>query len=827
MRILSKATLVFSTSILALGLASVATAQVEDEVIVTATKRAETIFDVPLAVTAVSGETLSKAQIRDISDLQKIAPALTFSQSTGGLQSVFSIRGIGTAGNNTGLEQSVGVIIDGVYRGRPGAAMNDYININQIEVLRGPQGTIFGKNTSAGVINVRTAKPSFESTVLADVTLGNYGLQQYRGMISGPISENLAISVAGSHQKRDGYIDNLTDSSTLNNRDRWSIRGQLLWEPIDELSIRIIADHSQADENCCVAVPVLYGPATGAIRAVGGQVVPSVAGTLGVYTGGVTDISARDVFVTPAQPFLDPLNDNGISVEVEWDLGGVTATAISAYRTFESIPNIDADFTSANIFDSVIGQHLNETSLELRFASNGDNMIDWLVGGYFFDQNIDADNFLGFGPDTRNYIRFVTPTTPNPFTGGATQINVVDLVELITGNAPGTFFASGQASTDSYIYDNSSYAFFGNGTWHVSDRLDITAGARYTKEDKTADYRINSTDPFSQLPLGVIAGGAFAGLSSLQTAPAVVPFDVDFSDDNFSFALSASYEVSDALNVYARFAQGYKSGGFNLNRNGPNTAPGTPDRVANFATLVAADPGLTPVQSLRDAVTFQPETVDAYELGFKSRWFDRRLKLDGTFFYQTLDNFQANSFNGTVFTIRNAGSLEGKGVEVDYSFQITDNFSATGGATFQDISYKTFLGASATAAQAAMGMPTQDLSGAKPNFVSDVIVTGSLDYVQPISDKHEITARLGYRYRSDYTTGQDNDAITLQDSYITVDGSIGIQSESGLWAFDIWGKNLTDETIANIIFDTPLQAGSFSAFLEAPATYGATLRLKY
>ncbi|MBL4871646.1 MAG: hypothetical protein JKX72_11920 [Robiginitomaculum sp.] len=286
--------------------------------------------------------------------------------------------------------------------------MNDYININQIEILRGPQGTIFGKNTSAGGINVRTAKPSFEPTAKAEITLGNYGLQQYKAMVSGPLTEQLAVSLAGSKQTRDGYIDNLTDGSTINNRDRWSIRGQLLWEPTDELSIRIIADHAEADESCCVAVPVLYGPATGAIRAVGGLVVPSTPGVLGGYTGGITDISAREVRVNTEQPFVDPLNDSGISAEIEWDFGLATATAIASYRTFESLPNIDADFTSANIFDSVIGQDLDETSLELRFASNGDNAFDWLVGGYYSDQNIDADNFLGFGSDTRNYIGFVT-----------------------------------------------------------------------------------------------------------------------------------------------------------------------------------------------------------------------------------------------------------------------------------------------------------------------------------------------------------------------------------------------------------------------------------
>ena len=797
----------------------------EDEIIVTATKRAETIFDVPVALTAVSGDQLEKANIRDISDLQQMAPALTFSQSTGGLQSVFSVRGIGTAGNNTGLEQSVGVIIDGVYRGRPGSALNDYINIDQIEILRGPQGTLFGKNTSAGVINVKTQKPSMSGyTAKIDASVGNYNLFQLRGMMSGPIAENIAVSLSGSMQQRDGYITNLSNGNTLNDRNRWSLRGQILWEPTDNVSLRLIADHSETNEECCVAVPVLYGPATGAIRALGANVVPSQQGTLGGYPGGIVELDNREVYVTPSQPYRDPLDDDGVSAELEWDLGGVTATAIAAYRTFESLPNIDADFTEANIFDSVIGQDLDETSFEFRLASNGSQDIDWLVGGYYFDQNILGENYLGFGPDTRTYVGFVTPRVPNPLTGGTTTINVVDLVEILTGNPPGTFFASGKVSEDVYDYNAESYAFFGNATWHLSDRFDVTAGVRYTQEDKYADYQIDSTGAFSQLPLNLIAGGAFAGLSTLQTAPAVVPFDADFSDDNVSFAVSASYEVSDALNLYAKFSQGYKSGGFNLNRNGPNTAPGTPDRVANYAALVAQDPNLTPVQSLRDAVTFQPEKVDAYELGFKTRLFDRSLKLDGNFFYQTLDNFQANSFNGTVFTIRNAGELEGKGLELDYTWNFNDNLTWTGGATLQDIEYKTFTGASATAAQIAGGNPVQDLSGEKPNFVSDVILTGALNYTRPISSAMDMQARLGYRYRSDYTTGQDNDAITLQDSYVTVDALLGVQSSSGRWGLDLWAKNLTDETIANIIFDTPLQAGSFSAFMEAPRTYGATLR---
>lgn len=790
---------------------SPAFAQSGDEVIVTATKRNETIFDVPLAVTAVSADDLDKSQVRDISELQNLAPTLTFSRSTGGLQSVFAIRGIGTAGNNTGLEQSVGVVIDGVYRGRPGAALGDYIGIDQVEVLRGPQGTIFGKNTSAGVINVRTAKPSFTPMAKADLTIGNYSLMQARGIVSGPLTDQLAGSIAVSRQTRDGFITNRVNGEDLNDRDRWSVRGQLLWEPADEISFRLIADHSEAEEKCCVAVPYLYGPSSAAIQGTGGTLVPNTAGTLNGYPGRIADLEGREVYVNPEQPFVDPLDDSGISLEIEWDLGPVTATAIGAVRTFESIPNIDADFTSANIFDSVIGQDLSERSIELRFASNGDNVIDWLGGVYFFNQEIDAQNYLGFGADTRTYVNFVS-------SGG---VSVLEGLLTLPAN---TFFAAGQASTDQYLYDAGSTAVFGNATWHINDRLDVTVGARYTDETKEAAYRINSTDPISQISF---TGGLapFAALSSLQTSPAVDNFDVDTSDDNLSIAASVSYEVSDSMNLYARYAQGYKSGGFNLNRNGPNTAPGTSDRTADYAVLVLADPSLTPTQSLRNAVTFNPEEVETFEIGAKTRWFDNRLKLDATLYTQTLSDFQANSFNGTVFTIRNAGELEGVGLELDYTFDVTDNWKVSGGATFQDVEYASFPGASNVAS--AFPVATQDLTGAKPNFVSDMILTGAVDYTQSINDAYDILARIGYRYRTDYTTGQDNDAITIQDDFVMFDALLGLTTEDGKYGFELWGKNILDETVATIIFDTPLQRGSFSSFLENPATYGATLRVNY
>ena len=815
----SRFSILAATSALAVVLTSTAQAQtVDDEIIVTATKRSETVFDVPVAVTAVTAAELDQAKVRDVADLQNVAPTLTYNNSTGGLQSVFTIRGIGTAGQNTGLEQSVGVVIDGVARGRPGAALGDYVDINQIEVLRGPQGTIFGKNTSGGVINVRTAKPSFETKAKADLTYGNYDMRQVRASVTGPLSDTLAASLSGSIHKRGGYIENLTPGMPdSNDRDRWSIRGQLLWEPTDDVSLRIIADHAEADEVCCSPVNLLSGPTAAIVESLGGQLTPTTPGSIGPYSGGIGDLGDRAFYGNAEQPLTDPFDDSGISAELEWNLGGVTATAIGSYRTFESLPVVDGDFTSLDMFTAITtGQDLDEKSLELRFASNGDSSIDWMIGGYYFDQHIDAISSLGYGGDTRAYFdAVIDDLAPIP--------GLINLIGLLSGVDQSTFFPA-VASTEFIPYDSESTAVFGNATWHASDRLDLTAGFRYTDETKSADYNITSSDPFATINLPAINPllQPIGGL--LQLAIPVDPFSTEFKDDNFSIALSASYEVSDNFNLYGRFAQGYKSGGLNLTRTGPNTSPAASDRTANYDELVAADPSLTPLQSLQNAVTFQPEEVDAYELGFKSRFLENRLKLDATLYTQTLENFQANSFNGTVFTVRNAGEVRSRGLEIDYNARLSDHFLLSGAATFQDVEYKSFEGAAATASQEES---EQDLTGEKPNFVSDVVLTGSLNYNRPVSDTLEMASRIGYRYRSDYTTAQDNDISSLQDDFITFDASIGIGKIDGPWAFDLWMKNVTDEDVINIAFDTPLQSGSFSATLEAPRTYGATLRLNW
>lgn len=778
-----------------------------DEIIVLATKRPESLFDVPVAVTAYGAEQLEAAQVRDVRDLQVVAPTLVVNASAGSTQTIFTIRGIGTPGQNTGLEQSVGVFIDGVYRGRPGAALGDLSDVRQIEVLRGPQGTLFGRNTSGGVISVQTELPEFAPGGQVEASFGDYNHRQLRATMTGPIlGDTLAGRLTATTQQRDGYVTDLVTGDTYNDRSRWSVKGQLLWDISPRATLRLIADYSETDEVCCVAIPVFYGPTANAISALGGVRRPGTAGTYGGVAGTFVDNTRYDVALNPGtQPTSDASEDQGISAQLDWNLGAVDLTVIAARRTYETLPTIDADYTSLDLLTQTSGQDITEGSLEVRLASaDPDARLEWLVGAFLFDQDIFADQELRYGSQFRAYFEAITPRVP---VAPGVTIPVVTRLEQATGRPVGSLVRAGVAVNDDYDYESRSAAVFGQATWNATEQLSITGGLRYSREEKSADFRIQSFDGLSQIPLvGPLA--AFAPLRVVQNFPAVNPFSTDFTDDDISGTVSAAYALSDGVNLFARYARGYKSGGFNLSRTAAQTTPGNP----------VADPA---------RVVFDPETVDAWEAGAKLRFWSGRAQVNGNVFFQTLDNYQTNGFDGTAFRITNAGGLESQGLEWDYRIQLTDNIILDGGGTLQDAQFTDFPNATPTAAQIVAGRTTQDLSGETPNFVSDVQVSGGITYTVPLNGSIGLRANLNYLYRSDYMTAQDLDPLSLQDAYVLMNASIGLGSLDRAWSAEVWVRNLTDERIINIAFDTVFQAGSQSAFMEPPRTAGFTLRRSF
>lgn len=853
----------FRTSplLLAVAIASGAVAQESgssrllEEVTVYAQKREQSILEVPVSVASYSNEALDRAQIRDLSELQQVAPSVVFNSSTGATQSILTIRGIGTAGQNSGLEQSVGVFIDNVYRGRPGAALGDFVDLESIEVLRGPQGTLFGRNTSAGVISVRSRQPEQEFGGHVSLGVGDYGFQQVRGAVTGPITDNLAWRLAGTWQERDGYIDDTFSGEEWNNRDRYSARGQLLWDINETTSLRLIADYTETDERCCVPVQIFdASSALLLIESPGGLGalsplfanfnigVPLQDGTPGTtvpqevtFEGRYPDPDDYEATRTTAASADDSFEDGGVSAELNTAVSdNIDMTFIGAYRFFETDPYGDIDMRTADIWRGGRGQDIDEVSLELRFAGTHGN-TDWTVGGFYFDQDIKGTGRFDWGPDAAAYLSQVgiarLLTDPEIVAAGATAADILGSGLVDIGNAaPGgaanplnwspTTSLTGTGARETVDYNSKSIAIFGQVTFNLSEQLSWTIGGRYTDEEKKASYLTEANDPFSarDLRAASLSGndGLFWALRPIQVHLTSDAASDDFEDDDFSIATNLNYEASENVSVFARFAQGYKAGGLNLNGTiGQQPGDPTPTFPNN---------------------TFDSETSDSYELGLKSFLFDRTLQLNATLFYQETKDFQTNSFDGVSFTLRNAGEIQGTGLELDYNWMPTDHWTFSGGLVWQDIEYEEFTNASSTIAQQeaaglrarALGIvPDQDLTGETPNFVSDVTWSGSVAYSKPIASGLALNVATSWRYRSSFNTAQDADILAEQDDFWTVNATVGIGAVDDTWRLELWGKNLTDETVLNIGFDTPAQTGSFSGFIEPPRMYGGTLSYNF
>ena len=440
---LLKAAMLSSISIASLSIGSAAfaqdnTPQASDEadenlIIVTATKREQTLQEVPVAVSVTSAAAIERAQVRDLKDLQTLVPSLRVSQLQSSANTNFIIRGFGNGANNPGIEGSVGVFIDGVYRSRSSSAISDLPNLQRVEVLRGPQSTLFGKNASAGVISIVTAAPSYEYGGSAEISYGNRNAIVAKADITGPISDNIAFSLAGGINKADGYGTNLTDGSKTSERNRWNARAQLLIEPSDSFKLRFIGDYDKIDENCCFVGNVFAGPTAAAIRAVGGK----------INSGGIFSYEEYYNFAS-----TNDVTNSGVSMQADYDLGSLSLTSITAYRESRSKTNADSDFTSAD----AIGQNRGDVDIttktqELRLASDFDGPFNFLLGGYYFDESIRDNEVLTLGRDARNYF--------NALAAGG-YISSEPTIRFLAGipASAGQFGGQGQGRTQQFDYEN-------------------------------------------------------------------------------------------------------------------------------------------------------------------------------------------------------------------------------------------------------------------------------------------------------------------------------------------------------------------------------------
>ena len=722
-----------SAACLALAVPSLAFAQEapqaedtsDEEIVVTAQGRSQLLSDVPVAISAVSAETLQNSGANDIRQLNQVAPSLLVSSTGSEANGSARIRGIGTVGDNPGLESSVPVFIDGVYRSRSGIGLNELGEIDRVEVQRGPQGTLGGRNSSAGLISIYSKKPSFTFGGSGELTYGNYDFMRGATSVTGPISEQLAFRVDGVYVKRNGFYRDDQNGHDVNNRDRYFLRGQLLFEPTDALSVRLIADYTSRKEECCAATYVdgtvnqfignLNTPsAVGAASTATSNNIINVWRDLGQPLAAFNQGYGRNISVSANRVFTGETKDYGFSGQIDYDFGGATLTSITAYRQYRSGQASDTDYGEVDILyrapsDDAYRQFHTFTQ-ELRLQGEAlDGKLDWLVGGFFANEKLTVRDNLRFG---NQYGRFancriisggglafaynptaqscITPSlrpTVSGALGAAGPLIVSAFDRLDTMNNVGT-------TNDRYFQNGTNWALFTHNIVHITDTVNLTLGLRYTKDKKKFDATFgndNSICTANQAALASLlttpaaaTAGAVIGLSCQGNSTAElngVSIRDDRNEDQITGTAILSWKPIDDLLLYTSFARGYKAGGFNLDRSALKSP------VPTFASVGGA-------QALVGNLQFDPELVDSYELGAK--FSNGPFGLSVSAFRSDFSSFQLNTFNGTVFLVQNVNGCDnlvgGPNADTDQNLSAAGtNFNAapntTGSCAAGDITY--------------------------------------------------------------------------------------------------------------------------------------------
>lgn len=571
------------------------------EIVVTASKRAQTLQDTPISVAVTTAQAIEQSQVRDLLDLQTLVPSLKVGQLQSSSNTNFIIRGFGNGANNAGIEPSVGVFIDGVYRSRSAAQISDLPNVERVEVLRGPQSTLFGKNASAGIISIVTAAPSETLGGNLEASYGNYNAVVVKGIVTGPLTDTLAVSVAGNYNRRDGYARYVNLGTDTNNRNRYGGRVQLLWQPVGDLKVRLIGDYDRIDERCCTVVNIFNGPTGAAVRALGGNIDANSPNSYDGYAN---------------LPATNKFDNYGVSGQIDYTLGKIGLTSITAYREVRGSTNQDTDFTSADLIgNNPTHTKINTVTQELRAASNFGGAVEFLAGAFYFHEDIDVNSSLTFGRDFKGYA--------NLLSGGAYSSIEPTLRFLLPNTPAGTFGAAGQGRFENYLFHDDAISAFGQIDVKPFDGLTLTAGGNFTSDRKHVVTATVSTDVFSGIDLvqaGAAAGipgpartvtctaGAppgtcnpFLGLRPLQFIPPFlnIPNAVEpgrTADDKFTYTLRAAYKFSRHLNAYATYATGFKASSFNLSIDSRPFAsdfiPGSPFAVPSPAASAIRTAGL-------------------------------------------------------------------------------------------------------------------------------------------------------------------------------------------------------------------------------------------
>ncbi|MBW8812898.1 MAG: TonB-dependent receptor [Caulobacterales bacterium] len=742
-----------------------------EAVVVTARRRAEQAQDVPIALSVLSADTLEKTGTYNLAQVVQLAPSL-FIGAFNPRNTTINIRGLGNnlGVANDGLEAGVGLYVDQVYFSRPAASTFDLSDVERVEVLRGPQGTLFGKNTTAGAISVTTRLPTFTPEGRFELSYGEYGFLQGKASVAGPISDTVAFRLSASSTQRHGLTKNVVSGQSYNNLDNTALRAQLLFKPSDRLSVRFVADWNRQQTDCCVLVYAGFGPT----QKPASLQYPALSAGLN-YTPPSPDAFDRLTDINDRAHANQTLG--GVSALVDYDLGFATLTSVTAWRHWDWDPANDADFSRLSILDkSQNADQQDQYSQEIRLASNGERPLSWIVGVYGFRQTIDAQGLNQYGAQSAYWL--LGPAQPSTLLDGYRA-------------------QFGASST------TKSYAAFGQLTWRATDRLSVTPGLRYTYEQKDAAY------------IQVVAGGLADPTAAQQAVKFAVArpqaYSADDSGGKLSGQLNVAWQQTPDLLIYGNYARGYKSGGINL-AGLPVDASGAP---------------------ILSRAVIRPEKTDAWEAGFKSQLFQRRVILNAAAFWSETRDYQANVVDTAGGALRqfldNIPKVRSRGIEVDSRLAPIRGFSAYASAAFTDAKYVAY--ANGPCPLELIGTVTRacDLSGRPLPGVSKFVVSAGAEYRR---DAHalgldgEAYAGADWNWRSRFYSQASDSAYSRIPSYSLLNLRTGFKSERGWEAF-AWVKNATGEKYFQYISGLVGNSGALYGNPGDPRTIGVTLKAAY
>ena len=767
-------------SALALAIASSGIAAQDSglrEVIVTAAKRNQDLQEVPIAVNAFTSQVIQEAGINDVQDIARMTPSAHATTDRSPFQTRLAIRGIGTAQNDPALEPSVGIFVDGMFLGRTGLGTSDLTDIERIEVLQGPQGTLYGKNTNAGAISVITKKPNLEETEgYAQFSTGDYGMRKVTLTATGPLSETVAYRLSGNSHQHDGYYDN-ANGSDPSDADDWNVQGKLLWEPSAELSVVLNASHVERD-SAGGGFDIM--PSAGVQAELASQGLPAAD----------TDPYNHNI-ATDSDGLFEMESDN-LSLHVTYDLDWGRVTSLTAWNDYEFLTNTDVDGSQLDLLGTAMPEPNSGDSLsqEIRLDSTLSDTIDYQVGLYYYDQKTQrgADGYVGtvIGED------FVTLAGPGYLgalaTFGAQQIPLL-----------GFAAKPGDSIGGKNVWDSETLAAFGQMTWRASDRLAVTAGLRWTDEERVADLLTITTStpltPMEQAQLQQIS----AALQQNPNLPAKnkgvvlnlisTPFIDRFATEidatlerrsiNKDWLMKVAYDLDDNSMVYASASTGTKSGNFN-GVNGPAISR-----------------------------EFDDEKTRSYELGIKSTLLDSTLRINAAAFVTEVDNLQFQSQLADAGTaVSNAAMAKVAGVDISLQAKPLNNLTLEAGVLYMD-KYENIRPA---------------LEEGDVEEITDLFFVA--DWSGNLAATFVIPVEQGAVYmRGDYIYRGEHDLVNGRDDRKELNARIGWRNDN--WNLSIWGKNLTDDEYASMINDVQKWSGNQPHLLAPPRTYGVDVRYNF